>query len=108
MGFEIPESIRGFVSEVSQQRAAEAVEKTLYEGAVALDLGKFEHFKPESFWSAERSRSDGRKAHAWFFLREWNSAAEHLDYSTRLNLVKKLMEVHPSWEIGRASCRERV
>ena len=100
MGFEIPESIRGFVSEVSQQRAAEAVEKALHEGELALDLGKFEHFKPEAFWSAERSRSDGRKAHAWFFLREWNSAAEHLDYSTRLNLVKKLMEVHPSWELA--------
>lgn len=98
MSFEIPESIRGFVADIGQNRAVEAVDRTLNDGEIAVDLGQFEHFDPDSFWSAERARSEGRKAHAWFFLREWSSAADQIDDSKKLDVVKKLMEVHPSWE----------
>lgn len=102
MSVEIPESIRGFVADIAEYRAREAVDKFLNYNQISLDVGQYEDFEPAEYWAASRSRSDGRKAHAWFFLREWNSAVDFLDSETKLNLVHRFMDVYPTWMVSSA------
>lgn len=97
MNFEVPASVRGFIPEISEDRAVEAVHQFISHDQISLDIGQFEKLDPAQFWSSKRMRSEGRKAHGWFFLREWNSAANFLDRSTRLKLVRKLKEIYPYW-----------
>ncbi|MGP4983755.1 heparinase II/III domain-containing protein [Corynebacterium casei] len=102
MSVEIPESIRGFVADIAEYRAKEAVDKFLNHNQISLDVGQYEDFEPAGFWAASRSRSEGRKAHAWFFLREWNSAVDFLDSETKLNLVRRFKDVYPTWMLSSA------
>lgn len=98
MSFEIPESIRGFVAQIAVDRSVEAVEKFVGDSQISLDIGQFESFDAQTFWSASRSRSIGRKAHGWFFLREWSCAVDELDKESRLELVRRLMNAIPHWD----------
>lgn len=100
MSVEIPESIQGFVANIAEIRAKEAVNKFLNERKISLDVGQYEDFEPSEFWSASRSRSDGRKAHAWFFLREWNSAVDLIDTETKVELVRRFKDVFPTWMVS--------
>lgn len=102
MSFEIPESIRGFVAQIAIERSVEAVEKFIASNQISLDIGQFENFDTQSFWSASRPRSIGRKAHGWFFLREWSCAVDELDKRTKLELVRRLMSAFPHWHAASA------
>lgn len=99
---ELPREIRDFVPKFKVESSAEYTRQFLTKGLVNLDHDILESLD-ERFWASERQRSEGRKAHAWFFLREWNSAASALDDEERLNIVKKFASLLPLWFESRNS-----
>lgn len=94
----ITERIRGFVPNLPVNGSVKAVEVFLKDGNISLDFGVFEKFIPEQFWGVQRSRSEGRRAHAWFFLREWISAYDQISVEQRRDLVQTFSEIFPSWK----------
>lgn len=100
MSIEIPECIQGFVAQIPEASAVNAVNQFLSKNLIPLDIGVYEDFIPSVFWSSSRERADGRKAHSWFFLREWSSAVGALEKGTKLSLVRSLMEALPAWKLA--------
>ncbi|PCC82749.1 hypothetical protein COM45_08000 [Corynebacterium accolens] len=93
---DLPREIQDFVPKFKPESSAEHTRQFLAKGVVNLDHDILESLD-EKFWASERQRSEGRKAHAWFFLREWNSAASTLNEEERLNTVKKFASLFPLW-----------
>ncbi|MEX3504911.1 heparinase II/III family protein [Corynebacterium sp. LK2510] len=97
MSYDAPPEIQSFLPQLNPERSAESVRTFLGSNRISLDVGVFEDFDAKSFFSVERDRSSGRKAHAWFFLREWTCARDHLELDQIRGILESFSVIYPYW-----------
>lgn len=95
--YSIPKSVGSFVARMNEESSAMAVRDFLADGQVILDGTQSEHLGAD-FWSASRPRAEGRKAHSWFFIRQWNSAVSVISDDEKLAVVEKFATYFPVWK----------
>lgn len=97
--YSAPQAVRAFLPRVNEELAARSVREFLSDCTVYLDFNCPEILEGE-FWSENRPRSEGRKAHGWFFMRQWNCAVSSITDLEKTQLVAKFAKYFSQWKIA--------
>ena len=97
--YSAPQAVRAFLPRINEEEAARSVRSFLSDSTVYLDFNCPEILGRE-FWSEKRPRSEGRKAHGWFFMRQWNCAVNSITDLEKTQLVAKFATFYSQWTIA--------
>ncbi|AGS35382.1 hypothetical protein B841_09550 [Corynebacterium maris DSM 45190] len=94
---EIPEELWEFLPYVNADQALDATRAFLNRDYLEITHDLAGDFSLAEIWDPEWSRADGRKAHAWFFVRNWVSCRDRLTPEERGCLVDTVRQGLGLW-----------
>ena len=92
------QTVQQFVPQLDLGTALRDVDDFLTNETIPLDIKEKVSFNGGAIWNDDVPRSTGRKAHAWFFLRQINAAAQKLCGEQRFAVVQRIVEIIPNWQ----------
>ena len=97
MKLQDPTNVEMFVSRYSPSDAAERTREFIRNGALYLDPADQIKWDGPGLWSPRRPRSEARKAHGWFWLRQFYSGHSNLTAGERVEVATKTVRMLSLW-----------
>lgn len=97
MKLQDPTDVEMFVSRYSPSDAAERTRKFIRNGALYLDPTDQIKWDGPGLWSPQRPRSEARKAHGWFWLRQFYSGYSRLTAGERVEVATETVKMLSLW-----------
>lgn len=94
----VPQTKALFLPSLNPKTALKETRLFLDSGLVSLNKSEKVELSSGELWASDKPRSDGRRAHAWFFARLWPAAKDLLTREEKQDLLTQFELILPLWE----------